>query len=128
MLKDLIYQARVHKDYGLTIPYEAQQAPTSDPQAAPTIQPMHTTQPLPPIEDFAPEDFMPNIALPRSTDCETLTGQDALEAWAAQTAAIRQGKTIPAIHWNSNATSRETQLQDVRCPHCGLEFAAEVKS
>ena len=119
MLKDLMYQARVNKDYGLMVPYQEPQPPT------PATQPMPTTQPLPPIdavEDFDPEDFMPNVALPRSTECERLTGQDALEAWAAQTETTRQGKTIPAIHRHSNAALREKHPRDVRCPNCGCEF------
>jgi hypothetical protein len=49
MLKDLMYQARVNKDYGITTPYEDPKSPTPAPQLLPTIQP------LPPIEDFLPE-------------------------------------------------------------------------
>jgi hypothetical protein len=125
MLKDLMDRDRAAREYGL--PRELATL-SATPQA---IQPMPTIQPLPPIEDvqeFEAEDFMPKVALPRSTECETLTGQDALEEWATQTAAIRQGKTIPTIHRHSNAALREKHLHDVRCPSCGLEFAAEVES
>jgi hypothetical protein len=112
--------------YGVTIPYQDPLTPTPGPQASLTLP---ATQPLPPIEDvedFAPEDFVTNAV--RSPESERLTGQDALEAWAAQTEAIRQGKAIPTIHRHSNAALREKHLHDVRCPSCGLEFAAEVES
>jgi hypothetical protein len=118
MLKDLMYQARVNKDYGLTIPYEAPRAPTPAPQPMPTIQPL---PPIEDVEDFAPEDFVTNAV--RSPEPERLTGQDALEEWAAQTEMIRQGKAIPAIRRPSNRALRE-----LRCPNCQCEFTAEVES
>jgi hypothetical protein len=77
MLRDLMYQDRVNRDYGITVPYEAPQAPTPAPQAP---QPLPATEPLPAVED------------------------------------------LPAIHRPSNLALRETQLQDVTCPHCGMIF------
>jgi hypothetical protein len=50
-------------------------------------------------------------------------GQESNEQWAAQTEAIRQGKSIPAIRRPSNRALRE-----LRCPNCQCEFTAEVES
>jgi hypothetical protein len=122
MYQDWKHRKVDERYYGLTVPYEAPQAPTPAPQAMPTMQAL----PIEDLETFAPVDFVTSAV--RSPESERLTGQGALEARATQTEAIRQGRTTPTIHRNSNATPRETQLRDVRCPHCGLEFAAEAKS
>lgn len=126
MYQDWKHAKEDERYYGVTVPYQDPQPQTPLPRG---IQAMPTTQPLTQIEDvedFAPEDFVTNAV--RSPESERLTGQDALEAWATQTEAIRQGKTPPTIHRHSNATLREKHLHDVRCPSCGLEFAAEVES
>lgn len=125
MYQDYKHRKEDERYYGATVPYQDPQSPTSLPQA---IQPLSTIQALPieDVEDFAPEDFVTNAV--HSPEAERLTGQDALEAWAAQTETIRQGKTIPTIHRHSNAALREKHLHDVRCPSCGLEFSAEVES
>jgi hypothetical protein len=120
MYQDWKHAQEDRRYYGVTAPYEDPKTPTP----APAAQPLPMTQPLPPIEDvedFAPEDFVTNAV--RSPEAERLTGQDALETWAAQTETIRQGKTIPAIRRPSNRALRE-----FRCPNCQCEFTAEVES
>ena len=124
MYQDYKHEKEDRRFYGLTIPYEAPQAMTPAPQA---IQPPPMIQPLPPIEDvedFAAEDFVTNAV--RSPEVERLVGQDALEIWAAQTEAIRQGKSMPAIRRLSNAALRET-LVAATCPNCQCQFEVEVK-
>jgi hypothetical protein len=110
MYQDWKHAKEDQRYYGVTVPYDPPQAETPALQASPTTQPL---MPIEDLEDFAPEDFMPNVALPRSTDCETLTAQNDL---------------VPAIHRHANKVLREKHLHDVRCPSCGLEFAAEVES
>ena len=103
MLKELMDRDRAARDYGL--PRE-----TTSPQLSPIED----------AEDFAPEDFVTNAV--RSPEPQRLTGQDAMEAWAVETQAMREGKTIPAIRRPSNRA-----LQELRCPNCQCEFTAEVE-
>src|SRR5271168_2780804 len=113
MYSDWKHEKEDRRYYGVTIPYEDPKAPTPLPQVAPAIQ-------LPaPTEDFDSEEFMPNVALPRVTECERLVGQDALEKWAAETQPAREGN-VPAIHRHANKVLREEA--DATCPNCGLIF------
>lgn len=109
-LKDLMYRDRVDKDYSL--PRELASLP-------PASQAMPTIQPLPPIEDV--EDFAPEFEV-RETETTQTIGQPALEIWALESQRIREGRDVPAIHRHANKVLRETQSQDVTCPHCGLIF------
>jgi hypothetical protein len=109
-----MYQDRVNRDYGITVPYEAPQAPT------PVPQPLPATEPLPPVEDFLPEF---EVREPETT--HTIRGgQPALEVWALETQQKREGLDVAVIHRHSNMALRE-QVREVRCPSCGLEFAVD---
>jgi hypothetical protein len=120
MLRDLMYQDRVNRDYGITVPYEAPQAPT------PVPQPLAATEQLPPVEDFLPEFEVHAPETGEATQTAHI-GQPALEIWALESQRIREGKDVPAIHRHSNAALRE-QVREVRCPSCGLEFAVDSKT
>ena len=152
MLKDLMYQARVNKDYGLMVPYEEPKTPTPGPQST-TILPLQPTEAV--IDDFLPEFEVrePEVRVipPSQHELqmkvwaeETATkrkggatidpaflprssGEDATQQWAFETRETREGKDVPAIHRHANKVLREKHLHDVRCPSCGLNFSTEVE-